>query len=898
MILQSIALSGWRCFSEELTVGPLSDRLNIIHGPNGIGKSTLFEALRRGLMDSHAVSGQDILAVRPWGRALSPKIEVMFSHDGVEYRVVKQFIDGARTLLERKEDGAFRALAEGRQADEQTRELLSRNAPGRGLSRACHWGLAQVLWVPQGALSLTELSGDLISDIQGMLGVQVAEKTTGPIQKRIEDKYRFFFTAQGRVKSGQNAPPIVSLNCDLDAAKQRRKEAEAAFCRFEEISRRVEELAAKHLQLSFATEELERQVVKERKRADRYRELKAAFDLKRNAKDMIRAQHDQLDQHLQLIRNTETELEQKKGSLTDLENEKPNREQDVLDKRTAEGAAHATLNSVLQEAEVVEDAEKTAEVARLYLELGNRLKRIEKIQEAERVLADRRQARVAIVAPSANTLRSIREAIQERNTAKTMLDAAMISLEIVPEKSGVIEVLRGETSGTIEVSGGKIVTVKGVPEVAVNLVGVARIATRGPVGDVETYRNAIREKEQVINELTRPFGTSDIGRLEALKESFERADSRVNAAAAELEALLEDDSLETIAQEESEIRAQAEAIEQVNPDWKMEPPDYEVLKRAAGDAKQTHNQREESARLNLGRAQQALQTAETQLQVLLSQLDAQRNSVTTLETYLAELTNDGRSVQDRESDLRQLRLDLDAASESLSLIENELDTFTDDPIAALETMERSLAAAQEDAQQAKRDEVRAMGNLDTLAGQGTYSTLAAADEEASRLETEITRETRRMDAIRLLFQTISDCRQEMVASVARPVEASATRFLQRIAGSRVGRIEMGQGFEPSRVVPALAEDGVDIVNLSGGEQEQLYLATRLALAEVLAQDERQMVVFDDVLTATDAGRLARVLNVLREASSLLQILVLTCHPERYRALDGAHFFNLEEIRNA
>jgi uncharacterized protein YhaN len=82
---------------------------------------------------------------------------------------------------------------------------------------------------------------------------------------------------------------------------------------------------------------------------------------------------------------------------------------------------------------------------------------------------------------------------------------------------------------------------------------------------------------------------------------------------------------------------------------------------------------------------------------------------------------------------------------------------------------------------------------------------------------------------------------------------------------------------------------------SGGEREQIYLAARLALAEVLAKDERQLVVLDDVLTATDAGRLARVMAILEEAAQRLQILVLTCDPERYRGLEAANFIDLETI---
>jgi uncharacterized protein YhaN len=127
------------------------------------------------------------------------------------------------------------------------------------------------------------------------------------------------------------------------------------------------------------------------------------------------------------------------------------------------------------------------------------------------------------------------------------------------------------------------------------------------------------------------------------------------------------------------------------------------------------------------------------------------------------------------------------------------------------------------------------------------------------------------------------------------VEEAATRLMHRIAGSRIGRIAIGQGFEPSGISPELAEALIDIGNLSGGEQEQLYLATRLALAEVLAKDERQMVVLDDVLNATDTGRLARVMTVLEEATEQLQILILTCHPERYRALAEAEFFDLESM---
>ena len=163
------------------------------------------------------------------------------------------------------------------------------------------------------------------------------------------------------------------------------------------------------------------------------------------------------------------------------------------------------------------------------------------------------------------------------------------------------------------------------------------------------------------------------------------------------------------------------------------------------------------------------------------------------------------------------------------------------------------------------------------ATQGPYSALAQAEEELARLQREITSEELRLAAIRLLRTTVEESRNAALAAVAAPVEVAATRTLQRIAGNRLGRVQLGEAFEPRQVMPGATDAPVSIENMSGGECEQIYLATRLALADVLAKDERQLVVLDDVLVATDPGRLARVIRILEEAGQRLQVLILTCH---------------------
>ncbi|MFQ3578174.1 MAG: hypothetical protein SNJ52_04085, partial [Verrucomicrobiia bacterium] len=66
----------------------------------------------------------------------------------------------------------------------------------------------------------------------------------------------------------------------------------------------------------------------------------------------------------------------------------------------------------------------------------------------------------------------------------------------------------------------------------------------------------------------------------------------------------------------------------------------------------------------------------------------------------------------------------------------------------------------------------------------------------------------------------------------------------------------------------------------------------LAIARVLAQEERQCFALDDALTATDSARFARMLQCLQESADSLQILIFTCHPERFALLQDAHFIDL------
>jgi hypothetical protein len=899
LIVRSIKIAAWRCFLQEFLIGTFDDGLNIIHASNGTGKSTLFEALRRALLDGHKVAGRDIEAIRPWGRQLAPRVTVEFVHGGQEYRISKQYLDSPRALLERKENGRYRGVAEGTSADEQTRDILTKNPPGRGLARLENWGLAQILWAPQGNLAIGPLAGEVVSDIRNMLGAQVLSTSSGPVEKKIEELFLQFFSAKGKLKSGKDAPLLSRLRDEMSRAATIRQEAHGLYLEFEEASRRVEECQARKEQTRHDADEIAKALSDALGVAENYRKLVIERDQRTERVNAAEAQYNELKQRIDLIKSMEKDLAEAGNSLTTLESTILLSDKEVLEREREATKRKAELEDARKDREAVDAAAQLAATAHRFNECTRELRRTEgtisKIRKAEKVLAEFRQKRNAHVAPDVKTLRAIRKAISDGDSAQLRLQASLITLEIVPHKKSPFEVVSGEKPGSIQLETGVPVQVQGSPEIVVELPNVARLRAWGPVGSAEEHRETRKKAQQKLRELTEPFGTSDPDALESLAEKAKELDESVSAADTTFQTLIAGRTVDEFVIEQRVLEATRNGFIGSHPDWENSSPDEGSLETQAIELKNTFIANVESCEEAWEKAQSALTAVAGQKETLSHRREDTRKRIADLNGKLADLSSDEKVLQERETELKRIALAWDAAKTRLSEILDQLGEYKEDPLAVAKRLERQVESAGQAAVQAREQELIEEPQLEGLSAKGTYSALVLAEEKVAQLEQSVKREELRVEAIRFLHETVAACRNEAIARVAGPVEAIATRTLQRIAGGRLGLIQVGEAFEPTAVVPDSIEQAVALDNLSGGELEQLYLATRLALAEVLARKERQLVVLDDVLTATDTGRLARVMNVLEEAAQQLQVLVLTCHPERYRGLDLAAFFDLEKL---
>ena len=105
----------------------------------------------------------------------------------------------------------------------------------------------------------------------------------------------------------------------------------------------------------------------------------------------------------------------------------------------------------------------------------------------------------------------------------------------------------------------------------------------------------------------------------------------------------------------------------------------------------------------------------------------------------------------------------------------------------------------------------------------------------------------------------------------------AAEIFSRLTDNRYAGVVLDRSF---RLSAEPVGDPVfrDAALLSAGALDQLYLAVRLAICELVLPPEKQVpIVLDDALANFDDSRCAAALQFLKEAAGNRQILLFTCH---------------------
>ena len=157
----------------------------------------------------------------------------------------------------------------------------------------------------------------------------------------------------------------------------------------------------------------------------------------------------------------------------------------------------------------------------------------------------------------------------------------------------------------------------------------------------------------------------------------------------------------------------------------------------------------------------------------------------------------------------------------------------------------------------------------------------ALEAEAARLETRISAQQQAFDAAELARQTLADANAALQSRFAPMLCERAGTLFSVLTGGRYERVLL-DGSLNVRVQAAGDPTTRELRQLSAGTVDQLYLALRLAISELLLPDAP--LVLDDALLSFDDGRAAVALGLLRELSRTRQILLFTCQSRERRLL--------------
>ena len=145
MKLARIRIEQLRRFGKPFELCDLTHGLNLFHGPNEAGKSTVVRAIRAAFFERYRTENVQDLVPHD-DAAAAPTVELDFSIGGEAYALRKVWLKKKRCEL----SVAGRRL-DGEEAEAHLAQLLGFGIRDKGASRAELWGIPGLLWIEQGA---------------------------------------------------------------------------------------------------------------------------------------------------------------------------------------------------------------------------------------------------------------------------------------------------------------------------------------------------------------------------------------------------------------------------------------------------------------------------------------------------------------------------------------------------------------------------------------------------------------------------------------------------------------------------------------------------------------------------------------------------------------------------
>jgi DNA repair exonuclease SbcCD ATPase subunit len=904
MILREVTVRNWRCI-REWTMKAGGPGVYVIHGPNRTGKSSFFEAIRFALFDyDHNSGAQAVKEVIPrWDSGALPEVIVDFAVGAERFRLTKVFSkrkEGLSRLERWDHKGWVSEETDSKESDRRTRELL-------GFEKS-DGGLNQLLWVPQGTVSLPDSGAQnpvLEKRLEEELGTLVTGSDLDFRNALLAACGRWFSEKTMKHKSGSSASPVSVWKGRMAAAEQEMKdllrELEACEARvlqhdvlLEQVQvsqKTVDETEAELAVLDNQWKAFVERVQDHREASARLTQAKESLARRESRRDEWQKLQKQMNDSKAQLDDTTAELQTLEERLSEVTRDLDGCIQDEAGLRaqlTEHGAGLRLLEArekqLANQAETAELEERSARVRLAAAEIG-KLEQALSGPEApsEEELGKLQQMQIG--------LRELQA--QVRASALHMSLEAFLPLQLrVQRDDDTWEEVGLEKGAKAErmVRQGLVMELEGIGRLGLRRgqddENIEDVAKRSEALE-QRYEQLVRDwqeeasDEGALSRLSRRLAERTLWKqqLEQLRtETGRDAPDGEGALASELERLQQaQESLLTAYPELAAWSKAAQPLAELREAHDSEKRRLTGLLESAVSRKElvrTEHEKlsDESSRLAL---RQAGEDAAAQL------LQGQFSVMGAEEEILVAIAESEKALAEAETSVAESALTTEEAS-----VEERLKTTR----GALEQRRKRL---QEQAERLAALE----GELRGAAG--LHNRLTELEQRLKAAERHLDAEVVDSSAHHLLLTLFDKSRDDRVSKTLGPVADRVMAWTRELGLGGYRELSFAKGFIPDGLLEEASGINVSVDSESYGTREQLGLLVRLALGCALAVHEPHVAILDDPLAHSDQSKQHKMLTLLGRAvegtplddgttrSGQLQLFVLTCHPKRFDYLEGA-----------
>ena len=887
MKIRSLAVNQFKKFTSPTRLDGVEDGLNVVVGPNELGKSTLLDALRAVLFEKHSSRAQPIMALQNDRNQAAPVVELAIELDDGLYRVTKRFIKKPYARLSCP-DG--RTL-EGDTAEDTLRELLDFHEPGKTGAKPETLGMWNVLWVQQGqsfgALDLPDSArSSLHSALESEVGTVLGGRRGRALPKAVENQLGELVTSTTNRPRGaykELIDRVDTLRRELGALRARREDLTQTLVDLEDAEETLEGLSAGD------RDQADRKELDEaRQRHSQLAELEARIEAACTERELRKRTLEQAEQAARTRKRLKADVETEKGALGTAGlrlTEAREQEKEARSKVDAlRGGVRQSEAAVTKADEAVSRHRRVLGAAERQARLRDLEGRYEKAEAAENLQREAQQAAAAILVTD-EAIEGIRQAAQGLETIRGRLNAAatLVSFDMTEDGISGIDVDGEPLTGDRR-------SIQSVESVTITVPDRGRITVEPAIKDRDKLLRQRRDAETALREALEDVGARSVTDAEDQNTRRQKLlrDAELARQGAELHAPATVDY-------EAGAQALADYIAGLRQALKREMNDLDLRELPArGDAEtalRTAQGQADEARsmLNTTRAalrgpEDTLSDLQTKIANLQGRYDESAERLKRLQVELAQ-EEERRSGDELQSGIEAARTGLSEQETMVARLEGQR---SDETLPQLEArigrLEKALQGRRDKRSNTRERIAGLKSRVEAAEGAGLDEAIERQARALELAEEEERRQNREVEVLSLLLSTLRIAEQEAKEQYLSPVLKRVRPYLQLLFPGADIRID-----ENLHIAGVVREAGYEEAfnHLSMGTQEQIAVLVRLAFAEMLVeQGHPATVVLDDALVFSDDRRMGRIFDILNMAARNVQVIVFTCREQLFEGLGG------------